>query len=29
MARFVGITNPYDVFKLIKQTSEAKPPAAA
>lgn len=29
MARLVGVRNPYDVFKLLKQVSEAKPPAAA
>ena len=27
--RLVGIKNPYEVFKLIKQTSESRPPAAA
>lgn len=27
--RLVGITNPYEVFKIIKQASETRPPAAA
>jgi hypothetical protein len=29
MVRFVAVRNPYDVFKLMKQASESKPPAAA
>lgn len=29
LTRLVGVKNPYDVFKLLKQASETRPPAAA
>jgi hypothetical protein len=29
LTRLVGVSGPYEVFKLIKQASETRPPAAA